>query len=172
MKWSIVTAVCTAIAAVVITFAQQAAPAARAELKNASGAAVGEVTLRQTPHGVLVRASLENVPAGWHGFHVHETGKCEAPFATAGGHFNPAKAKHGAENPAGTHAGDMPNVYVPESGKTTVELLVPGLTLSDGPTSVFDADGSAIVFHEKADDYSTDPAGNAGSRLACGVVMR
>jgi superoxide dismutase, Cu-Zn family len=152
-----------------VVFAQGTA---KAELKDAQGQTVGTVALTETPHGVLIHATLTNVPAGIHAFHIHQTGACEAPFTTAGGHFNPATKQHGITNPMGMHAGDMPNIEVPMGGRLTFDVLAPNVTLAAGPTSVFDADGSALVIHATADDYKTDPAGNAGARIACGIVTK
>ena len=148
----------------------QSPETAKAELKNAQGQSVGEVTLTETPHGVLLRASLKGLPAGTHAFHVHAVGKCEAPFTSAGGHFNPAAKQHGIENPMGMHAGDMPNVEVPAGGDITFEVLDPDVTLKPGAGSLFKEGGTAIVVHGGADDYRSDPAGNAGPRIACGVI--
>ena len=145
---------------------------AKAELKDAQGQTVGTVVLTDTPHGVLIHATLTNVPAGIHAFHIHQTGTCEAPFASAGGHFNPGTKQHGITNPMGMHAGDMPNIEVPAGGRLTFDVLDPSVTLAAGPSSVFDADGSALVIHAGPDDYKTDPAGNAGARIACGVITR
>ena len=144
-----------------------AAEKAKAEMKNRDGHSVGTVSLRQTPHGALVHAKLANLPAGTHAFHVHGIGKCEPPFKSAGGHFNPSGKKHGILVQAGLHAGDMPNIHVPASGALEIEVLATGVNLDD---QLFDADGSAIVMHEGADDYMTDPAGAAGPRIACGVI--
>ena len=117
-------------------------------------------------------ASAKGVPAGEHAFHVHAVGKCEPPFTSAGGHFNPASKKHGMEAAEGSHAGDMPNLFVPASGELTVEIANPMISLAKGqPNSVFDADGSALIIHAGADDYKTDPTGNAGDRIACGVIV-
>jgi Cu-Zn family superoxide dismutase len=147
------------------------APTAKSTLKDASGKEVGQVQLLQTPHGVLVRVSLKGAPAGDHAFHIHAVGKCEAPFTSAGPHFNPASHKHGMEAPEGAHAGDMPNLHIPASGELTVEIANPMVSLVKGEAnSVFDADGSAFIVHAGADDYKTDPTGNAGDRLACGVI--
>jgi len=148
------------------------AQTAKAPLKDAAGKDVGAVDLVQTPNGVLLKLSLKAVPAGEHAFHVHAVGKCEPPFTTAGGHFNPGSRKHGMEAADGAHAGDMPNLHVPASGELVIEIANPAISLVKGqPNSVFDADGSAIVIHAKADDYKSDPAGNAGDRIACGVIV-
>jgi superoxide dismutase, Cu-Zn family len=150
-----------------------AAPAARATLKDAQGKTLGEATLRDSAGGVLVKLDLVNVPSGPHAFHIHAVGKCEAPdFMTAGGHFNPTTMKHGLLATGGPHAGDMPNLFVPADGKLSVEVLDPNVTLAAGAKSLFDADGSALVLHATADDYTTDPAGSAGARIACGVVSK
>jgi Cu-Zn family superoxide dismutase len=141
---------------------------ARATLKDANGQTLGEVTLQQTPGGILVRGTLNGVPAGEHAIHIHETGKCEGPdFKTAGGHFNPGKKQHGLMSAKGKHAGDMPNLYVGPDGKLQFEHFANnGLTLK----SLMDKDGAALVVHAKADDHKTDPAGDAGGRIACGMV--
>ena len=99
-------------------------------------------------------------------------GRCEAPFESAGGHFNPAGKKHGKDNPGGAHAGDLPNITVPESGRASVEVTVKGVSLDGGKGGLLDADGAALVVHEGRDDYRSDPAGNAGKRLACAVIER
>jgi Cu-Zn family superoxide dismutase len=149
-----------------------AAQTAKAALKNAEGKDVGAVTLTQTPAGVLLNLSVKGIPVGEHAFHVHAVGKCEAPFTSAGGHFNPGGKKHGMMAAEGHHAGDMPNLHIPASGELTVEVLNAAITLDKGkPNSVFDADGSAIVIHAAQDDYKSDPAGDAGARIACGVVQ-
>jgi superoxide dismutase, Cu-Zn family len=148
------------------------AQTAKASLKDASGKDVGQVALLQTPHGVLLKLTVKGVPAGEHAFHVHAVGKCEPPFTSAGGHFNPASKKHGMEVAEGSHAGDMPNLFIPASGELTVEIANPMISLVKGqPNSVFDADGSAVIIHAGADDYKTDPTGNAGDRIACGVIV-
>ncbi|HEX2379346.1 MAG TPA: superoxide dismutase family protein [Methyloceanibacter sp.] len=139
-------------------------------LKDASGKEVGKATLTVTPSGVLIGLDLTASPPGEHGFHVHATGKCEPPdFKSAGPHFNPDQTKHGFMTPEGPHAGDLPNLHVPADGKLQVEVLEPTVTLS-GEAPLLDADGSALVIHAGADDYKTDPAGNSGDRIACGVI--
>jgi superoxide dismutase, Cu-Zn family len=147
-----------------------AADKANSVLKDKDGKEVGKVELTDTPSGVLLRLTLEGIPPGDHAFHVHAVGKCEAPdFKSAGPHFNPDETKHGLLNPEGPHSGDMPNLHVPDSGKLTVEVFNEMVTL-DGEQALLDDDGSSIVVHASADDYTTDPAGNAGDRIACGVV--
>lgn len=147
------------------------AQSAKATLKAADGKQVGTAELVETPAGVLLKVSVKDLPVGDHALHIHELGKCEAPFASAGGHFNPERKKHGLEAAEGHHAGDMPNLHIPEGGILVVEVLNTAITLKkDQPNSVFDADGSSIVIHAGRDDYKTDPAGDAGGRIACGVI--
>jgi superoxide dismutase, Cu-Zn family len=149
-----------------------AAQSASATLKNADGKDVGSVMLTQTPAGVLLNLSVKGLPAGEHAFHIHAVGKCEPPFTTAGGHFNPTNKKHGMMAAEGHHAGDMPNLHISASGELTVEVVNADITLDKGkPNSVFDADGSAVVIHAGKDDYKTDPTGDAGGRIACGVIQ-
>jgi len=140
-------------------------------LNSADSKEVGTAKLLQIPNGVLVRLALTKVPPGPHAFHVHAVGKCEGPeFTTAGGHFNPTSKKHGLLSQEGSHTGDLPNVIVPDSGAVTVETVIPHVTLRAGDHTLADADGSALVLHGGADDYITDPTGNAGGRMACGVI--
>ena len=146
-----------------------AAEQASAGMMNAKGESVGIVTLQAVPHGTLLHATLTNLPAGTHAFHVHAVGACEPPFKSAGGHFNPADAKHGITSADGMHVGDMPNIHVPASGALEIEVLNTQLSLDE---ALFDEDGAAIVIHEGADDYASDPAGAAGPRIACGVIQQ
>ena len=155
-----------------VLVARQEGMKAHAELKNAKGESIGHATLMETPHGVLISADLKGLPAGAHAFHIHTVGRCEPPFESAGGHFNPTKAEHGFANPRGMHAGDMPNLHPGQGGAGQFEVLVQNVTLSAGQNSLFDADGSALVIHQGADDYRSDPAGNAGDRIACGVISK
>ncbi len=148
------------------------AQTASAPLKDAQGKEVGSANLTQTPRGVLINLSVKGLPPGEHAFHVHAVGKCEPPFTSAGGHFNPDSKKHGLMATEGAHAGDMPNLHIPQSGDLTIEVLNAAVTLDKGkPNSLFDADGSALVIHAGTDDYKTDPTGDAGGRIACGVVQ-
>ncbi len=143
----------------------------RAELSDASGRRVGEVTIQQLPRGVLMVADLSSLPSGTHAMHFHETGRCVPPFESAGGHHNPTGTQHGYRNPAGHHAGDLPNIHVTAGGAIRVEHYVEGPRLTGEGGLVAD-DGAAIVIHQFADDYSSDPAGASGDRIACGVLMR
>lgn len=140
---------------------------ATATLKDLDGKTVGVIEFTETLYGVILHAKLKNMPAGAHAFHIHAVGKCEPPFKSAGGHFNPNGMKHGFMSEGGHHAGDMPNIHVPESGELEIEVLNPNVTLFSGRTAI---EGAAIVIHEGPDDYATDPAGAAGKRIACGVI--
>jgi len=164
-----------AIAALVLLGAAplDAQPAdAGATLLDAEGAVVGRVDLVSTPGGaILLRATLEGLPPGVHAFHIHETGVCTPPsFTSAGGHHAPHGRAHGVLSPEGRHAGDLPNVHVPSDGALTVEVFVDHASLKETERGLLDADGSAFVIHAGPDDYRTDPAGDAGPRIACGPI--
>jgi Cu-Zn family superoxide dismutase len=152
---------------------QSASPVtATADLRDASGQTVASARLSDATRGVLVHLTISKAPAGVRAFHVHETGRCNAPdFESAGAHFNPSKAQHGLFNDQGPHTGDLPNLHV-GPGRSELEILVVGATLGGGPMTLLDGDGAALVLHGAADDYRTDPAGNAGPRIACGVITR
>lgn len=151
--------------------ASAVAQTAKAALKDQKGADVGTVTLTQKKGGVELQLSLKGLPPGERAFHIHEAGKCEAPFTTAGGHFNPEKKKHGKVD-GGGHAGDMPNLTVGKDGTLNTAVTNTAITLEKGKAnSVFQSGGTAIVIHAGPDDYKSDPAGNAGDRIACGVIQ-
>ena len=146
---------------------------AGADLKNGDGRIVGGATLAQVSGGVRVVIDVRGLPPGPKGVHIHMTGKCDPPeFTSAGDHFNPANKKHGLQNPAGPHAGDLPNITIAANGSGRLESMNENLTLSDGPNSLLKPDGTAIVIHSAPDDFKTDPTGNSGARLACGVIVK
>lgn len=144
------------------------AAGARATFHDVSGEEIGEAVLTQEAGSLSIRANLKDLPAGDHGFHIHAAGRCQPPFTTAGGHFNPANKEHGSLNPNGRHAGDLANIPIGGAGTTRIQLTAIELNLED----LFDADGSALVIHAQPDDYRTNPAGNAGDRIACAVIRR
>jgi Cu-Zn family superoxide dismutase len=148
---------------------------ATATLKNAQGVEVGTATLTPAANGtaVMINGTVSKLPPGTHAIHIHNVGTCTAPdFASAGPHFNPAGKQHGTANPNGHHAGDLPNFEADAKGDGKISFAVPDLTLGDGPNSLFHTGGTALVIHAAADDNKTDPAGNAGARIACGVIER
>jgi Cu-Zn family superoxide dismutase len=146
---------------------------ANAVLMDPDGKEIGDVTISEVAQGLWIFAQAESLPPGVHAFHIHETGQCEPPdFESAGGHYNPSGKQHGWDNPQGHHAGDFANVHVHEDGRLAVEYFTDAVTLGEGETTLFDQDGSAIVMHEGADDYQSDPAGHAGARIACGVISK
>lgn len=165
---------CTlSVAGALLAAGPAVAQEATAELRSPSGEAVGSIVLSETPHGVLLAVKIGNLPTGPHAFHIHAIGDCTPPdFKSAGGHYNPAGHQHGIENPNGMHAGDLPNIHISDNGTLELEVLAEAVTLTDsGPRApLFDSDGSAIVIHDHGDDYRSDPAGNAGARIACGGV--
>ena len=155
-------------------FSAPAVDSASAQLKNASGQAVGSAQFDQDGQGVVqVKVDVTGLPAGSHGIHIHTVGKCDAPdFTTAGGHFNPGSKKHGLLSTEGPHAGDLPVLTVDASGAGSLQTTTSRISVAAGATSILDSDGSALVIHAAADDQLTDPTGNSGARIACGVIQR
>lgn len=145
---------------------------ATATLLSADGAVKGTARLWLIGDAVRLTVDADGLPAGAHGTHLHAVGNCMPPdFKSAGGHLNPAGRQHGLENPQGSHLGDLPNLMIAENGAGSLTIRLQG-TQSDLEPALFDSDGTAVVIHAGADDYRTDPSGNAGSRLACGVLKR
>ncbi len=150
-----------------------AAPPVTVHLKTASGEDAGTATFRQQKNDLLIKLNLKNLPFGQHAVHIHQQPLCEAPdFKTAGGHFNPDSKQHGTMNPMGHHNGDLPqNISIGEDHTGQASFKVNYLSLTPGaPNSILSNGGTSIMVHEKADDMKTDPTGNAGNRIACGVI--
>jgi superoxide dismutase, Cu-Zn family len=161
--------------ALVISFAYSTAAQGpvKVDMSDAQGKSVGTVDLTPAPQGVGIRLNLMNLTPGEHAIHVHTVAKCESPaFTSAGPHLNPDAKHHGLQNPEGPHAGDMPNFTVSADGTAKATLVAPGVTMGDDSHSVFTNGGTALVIHAKADDMKNDPAGNAGDRIACGVIVK
>lgn len=154
------------LAANAIGNAAAAGTSATAELRTALGAAVGTAHVEQEGGVLTVSVAAQGLPRGDHGIHIHMTGTCEGPkFESAGGHWNPASHKHGLDNPQGQHAGDMPNLVVAPDGKGSLDYTLKGGDIAQ----LLDADGATFVIHAKKDDQKTDPSGDSGDRIACGV---
>jgi Cu-Zn family superoxide dismutase len=153
--------------------AHAAGATANAEIKLANGTSVGTVSLMEVAAGVILKVDLKGLPPGVHALHVHETGKCEGDFSSAGAIYNPLGAKHGFVNDEGPMAGDLPNIVAGPDGTARAEMMSTYLHLNmDTDDTLFDADGTSIVIFEKADDYQSDPEGGGDKRIACGVITK
>jgi Cu-Zn family superoxide dismutase len=143
------------------------------DLKDAKGNSVGVAMISPARGGgVSIALDVKGLPPGEHALHFHAVPKCEAPFTSAGGHFNPANKKHGMHNPDGPHAGDMDNVAVDAKGTARTTIVNPKVTMGTEPNSIYANGGTALMIHAAADDMKSDPAGNAGDRIACGAITK
>ncbi len=165
-------AACASNGRAVEPLAAAAGPAPLAtDIRDPSGMIMARATASQIGDSIRVRVEAKGMRAGAYGAHVHTTGRCDAPdFASAGPHWNPSGQQHGKNNPRGMHKGDLPNLAVGTDGRGSFEVTIPGASLAAGPNPLQDADGAAVVIHAAADDYRTDPSGNSGGRIACGVL--
>lgn len=146
---------------------------ARAVLTNATGEVQAYATFADAPGWLLLRVDAAGLRPGTYAVHVHTAGRCEAPgFESAGGHWNPTARQHGRQNPQGAHSGDLPNLLVSAEGSGTIRYAVPYASLGGVDAPLLDADGAAVIVHASPDDYRTDPTGNSGARIACGVIAR
>jgi superoxide dismutase, Cu-Zn family len=161
------------ISATTVYACEDTANSAVAVMKDIKGNTVGLATFTEDCHGhVRIDVNVNGLTPGLHGIHIHEKGICIAPFTSAGGHYNPLGKEHGLNNPEGPHAGDLPNLEVGEDGKGRMNTTTDLVTLSSGPTTLFTASGTALIIHAGPDDQITNPSGNSGDRIVCGVIEK
>jgi Cu-Zn family superoxide dismutase len=156
-------------------FAQSEIKSARADIINVRGVKIGTANFSPSALGIRVAVNVEHLEPGEHGIHIHNVGKCDKPdFTTAGTHFNPTDAHHGINNPQEPHPhlGDMANLIADKKGRASANFVLPLATLADGPNSLFHDGATSIVIHAKADDLMSDPSGNSGDRIACGIIQK
>jgi superoxide dismutase, Cu-Zn family len=163
----------TPLLAVIVCCVAVMAQDVTVQLKTAQGQDAGTAIIKPASHGVIVQLKAKNLPPGEHGIHFHQSAKCDPPeFETAGPHFNPDGKKHGLKNPEGHHAGDMKNLTVTANGTARMTIVDHDVDLSDDSHSLFSNGGTSLIIHAKADDMVTDPTGNSGARIACGVITK
>ena len=161
------------LAAAVAPALSPAAGTAGADLVDASGARIGAATFEQTPSGVLMYVEVTGLPPGAHGIHLHATGACTPDFKAAKGHINPGKVKHGLRHPEGPDNGDLPNLFVAADGSARAEFFSTRVSVEGGDLpALLDADGSAVIIHDRPDDHLSQPIGGAGGRIACGIIEK
>ncbi len=162
------------ISATAVYAREDATHNATAVMKDAKGNTVGLATFTEDCNGLVrINVNVRGLTPGLHGIHIHEKGNCTGPsFTSAGAHYNPLGKEHGLNNPKGPHAGDLPNLEVCENGTGHMNVTTDLVTLSPGPTTLFTANGTALVIHAEPDDQMTNPSGNSGARIICGVIEK